>query len=312
MNLFNSKYSTDLQSRITLSCQILLSLQIHPLPLYTCTHSQIFSTTTAPQMFTKIALAGRSSRRSQFGIIKRSLHDVPVLKKQPEFAQNGIAGLYSANGFKSAWSEYQKYLTTNLTLKTKGTQHETCTPFQIILLTSKNGLEQPIFHYASQAHNNHLFFELLTDKDAAAETVPSRFLMERLADENILTLQDLKDKIIEAANTLTGQGWVYLVERGDKSLKVIASNNDGTPYYFGRGASFDMNGAISESTYEQYEALKEQIKEGELDFTLPLLAINVWDVAFWADYGLNGKQEYLKNVVDCISWDVVNQRRFQI
>lgn len=263
-------------------------------------------------MFSKVATASRINSRSQIKRSVRRLHDVPVLKKHEQFAQNGIPGLYSANGYKSAWSEYQKYLTSNLTLKTNGTKHETRSPFQIILLTSKNGLEQSIFHYASQAHNNHLFFELLTDKTAASQTQPSRFLLERLADENIEGLQALKNKIIEAANSLTGQGWVYLVETGDKACKVIASNNDGTPYYFGRSLTLDLNRGISEETYDKYEALKQQAKNKELDFTLPLLAINVWDIAFWADYGMNGKKEYLTNVVDCIDWDVVNQRRFQI
>lgn len=263
-------------------------------------------------MFSRVAVSSKISNSIRAVPFVRSLHDVPVLQKHQHYAKNGIQGLYSAKGYNSAWLEYQKYLTTNLTLKTVGTQHETRTPLHIILLTSKNGLEQSLFHYALQAHNNHLFFELLTDKDLASSTKPSRFILERLADYDIQGLEGLKDKIIETANTLTGQGWVYLVERGDKSLEIIASNNDGTPYYFGRSLSLDLNGGVSEETYDKYEALKEQSKGKKLDFTLPLLAINVWDVAFWADYGLNGRQEYLKNVVDCISWDVVNLRRFQI
>lgn len=271
-----------------------------------------FSTTSDLNMFSKVARLSRINCGSQINRSIRSLHDVPVLKKHEQYAQNGIPGLYSANGYNSAWSEYQKYLTTNLTLKTNGTKHETRSPFQIVLLTSKNGLEQSIFHYASQAHNNHLFFELLTDSAAASQTQPSRFLLERLADENIEGLDALKSKIIEAANSLTGQGWVFLVETGEKACKVIASNNDGTPYYFGRSLTLDLNRGISEETYDKYEALKQQAKNKELDFTLPLLAINVWDVAFWADYGMNGKEEYLKNVVNSINWDVVNQRRFQI
>lgn len=263
-------------------------------------------------MFSRVTKASKFGAGIRTGGSLRSLHDVPVLKKHDVFVQNGIPGLYSANGYKAAWSEYQKYLAINLTMKTNGTKHETRTPLQIILSTCKNNLEQSIFHFASQAHNNHLFFELLTNKEDAAETKPSRFLMERLADQEILGLEGLKEKIIEAANSLTGQGWVYLLENADKSCKIVASNNDGTPYYFGRALGLDLNNAITEETFDQYEVLKKKAKDNELDFTLPLLAINVWDVAFWADYGMNGKAEYLKNVVECIDWEVVNRRRFQI
>ena len=48
---------------------------------------------------------------SSISVAKRKLHEVPALKNQDAFLQNGIEGLYSPKGFKSAWSDYQKYLT---------------------------------------------------------------------------------------------------------------------------------------------------------------------------------------------------------
>lgn len=266
-------------------------------------------------MFSTVAMASKLCGRFLMASLIRSfrkLHKVPVLNKNDHFAQNGISGLYSPNGYQSAWQEYQNYLTKNLTLKTNGTLHETRSPFQIILLTSKNNLEQSIFHFASQAHNNHLFFDMLTDKESSAQTKPSHFLLERLADENINGLRDFKDAIIAAAESLTGQGWVFLVERSDKAVKIMASNNDGTPYYFGKSQTLDLSKGISEETYELYDEIKQRARNRELDFTLPLLVLNVWDTAYVADYGINGKTEYLKNVIDCIDWDVVNLRIFQL
>lgn len=234
------------------------------------------------------------------------------MKNQDLFAQNGIEGLYSATGFKTAWLEYQKYLTLNLTLRTNGTENELRSPYQILLQTAKQTTEQHTYHFASQAHNNHFFFEQLTNKADATHTKPSRFLMERLADQDIGTVENFRDEILVAADSAFGQGWVFLVELPDKSLKIITCNNDGTPYFYGKNQSLDLNGSIDEASFEYLNNLKELGSKMEKDFTLPLLAINFWDVAYLEDYGVNGKADYLTNLWQCINWEVVNKRLFQV
>lgn len=243
---------------------------------------------------------------------KRQLHDVPVLKNHTSFLAKGVEGLYTPNGYKSAWLEYQKYLTTNLTLNTTGTENESRSTYQILLLTAKQTTEQHTFHFASQAHNNHLFFEQLADKSEAQLTKPSRFLMERLADQDIVSQEQLKHKIVALAESALGQGWIFLVELPDKSTKLMLCNNDGTPYYYGKNQSVDLSGSIDEPRFDALAKLKEKGAAGELDFTLPLLAINLWDVAYMEDYGITGRSEYLSKVWDCINWDVVNKRMFQV
>lgn len=250
--------------------------------------------------------------RQSVRIGTRSLHDVPVLKNHQAFASAGIDGLYTPNGYKSAWVDYQRYLTTKLTLNTTGTENESRSTYQILLLTAKQTTEQHTFHYASQAHNNHLFFEQLANKDEAKLTKPSRFLMERLADQNISSQEQLKDRIQALAQSALGQGWIFLVELPDKSTRLMLCNNDGTPYYYGKNQSLDLNGSISETSFDAITAIKEKAAAGELDFTLPLLAINLWDVAYLEDYGVTGRSAYLDKVWECINWDVVNKRMFQI
>lgn len=240
----------------------------------------------------------------------RQIHDVPKLKNHASFAQNGIDGLYTAAGYENAWLNYQKYLTTSLTLNTSGTENEGRSTYQILLLTARKTTEQHTFHYASQAHNNHLFFEQLADKAEAQHTKPLRFLLERLADQDIGSAEELKLKILALAESALGQGWIFLVELPDKSVRLMLCNNDGTPYYYGKNQSLDLNGSISEASFEALLALK--LRGEDLDFTLPLLAINLWDVAFLEDYGVTGRAEYLSKVWDCINWDVVNKRMFQI
>lgn len=240
----------------------------------------------------------------------RRLHQVPALKNHEAFAKNGVDGLFSPLGYRTAWTDYQRYLTTKLTLLTNGTENETRSAYQILLLTSNRTTEQHTFHYASQAHNNHLFFEQLTDSNSAKSTRPSRFLMERLADEGIVSVEQLKERVLRLVEPVVGQGWVFLVEKPDKSVQLLLCHNDGTPYYHGKNQSLDLNGSVDEASFSKMGELQKQA--GELDFTLPIMALNFWDVAYYADYGINGRADYLSRVWDCINWDVVNKRMFQI
>lgn len=242
----------------------------------------------------------------------RRIHNVPRLANHDVFSSKGIDGLYSAVGYNQAWSEYQKYLTLNLTLHTTGTENELRSPYQILLQTAKNTLEQHVFHYASQAHNNHFVFEQLADRPSAAATKPSRALMEKLADQNYPDLAAFKKDFVQTAESIVGQGWVFLVELPDKLVRIVKCNNDGTPYYYGKNQLLDLNGGIDEASYDTLEALKQKAAAGERDFALPLLGVSVWETAYSQDYGLTGRSEYLEKFWECINWEVVNKRLFQL
>ncbi|ODV67376.1 manganese and iron superoxide dismutase [Hyphopichia burtonii NRRL Y-1933] len=255
------------------------------------------------------------SKRSSNTLFKgaqRGFHEVPKLKNQDLYLQRGIEGLYTPKGFKSAWLDYQKYLTLNLSLHTSGTESELKTPYQILLYTAKMTTEQHIFHYASQAHNNHFVFEQFADKSEASKTQPSKLLLEKLADIDFPTIEAFRDEFLLIADSSFGQGWVFLVESADKSLRIVKCNNDGTPYYYGKNQSLDFNGSADEASYEYLNGLKELAAQDQKDFSLPILGINLWDTAFIEDYGATGKAEYLENAWKSINWNVVNKRLFQI
>lgn len=254
-------------------------------------------------------------RANAWGIVGkylRTIHTVPVLAEDFAFQKNGIEGLYSPVGYKTAWLDYQTYLTRNLSLHTSGTENELRTPFQILLQTAKSTTDQCVFHYASQAHNNHFAMEAITTREKAMRTRPSRYIMERLANLEITDVNALREHILYLADSSFGQGWVFLVELSDKQIHIVRCNNDGTPYYYGKNQSLDLNGGIDESRYEYWQSLKVRAAAKERDWSLPLFAISFWHVSFIHDYGINGKSEYLKRVWDCINWNIVNSRLFQI
>lgn len=245
-------------------------------------------------------------------VFRRGLHAVPRLANAKQFAAHGIEGVYSPAGFQTAWLDYQKYLTTQLTMATIGTENEVRTPYQILLKTAKQTTEQHVFHYASQAHNNHMFFQQMAPKTEAQTTRPMRQLMDRLSHQGVKGLPALKQQMLDKALDQPGQNWVFLCEDADKNLKVIECKNDGTPYYYGKNQSVDLTGAIDDALFDHLEATKAQAAARAKDWTLPLLALNGWDHAYITDYGITGKAEFLERAWDCINWDVVNRRLFVV
>lgn len=262
-------------------------------------------------MFNSIS-RGVFASSTRFTRVARFLHQVPKLESHETWTQEGIPGFLSPKGYNLAWTDYQNYLSTNLTLLTNGTSLEYKTPYQTLLHTAKQTTQQHVFHYASMAHNNHFFFQQLDTKENASKTKPSRFLMEKLMHEDILDLDQLRNKLLTMAENTYGQGWIFLVETEDKNLKFINCHNDGTPYYYAKQQLLDLNGGIDEGNFSYLENLKSRALNNEKDYTLPILAINYWDYMYIPDYGVTGKSDYLNKLWDHINWDVVNKRLFQI
>ncbi|CAK9441538.1 mitochondrial 37S ribosomal protein mS42 [Lodderomyces beijingensis] len=259
----------------------------------------------------------KHTQRSSISRSLRAIHTVPKLTHHETWSKEGIPGLFTPKGYNAAWTDYQNYLNTNLTLLTNGTANETKSPYQILLNTAKQTTQQHTYHYAAMSHMNHFFFQQLADRDTARLSKPSRFLMEKLMHQDILDVDALRSKLLLMAENAHGQGWVYLVEDKDKNLQLLTCHNDGTPYYFAKRQQLDFNSGIDELSYKQLENMQlrcqdESVKQREEEYMLPILAINFWDHMYVADYGVNGKAEYLNQLWEYLNWDVINKRLFQI
>ncbi|AOA65113.1 37S ribosomal protein S26, mitochondrial [Komagataella phaffii CBS 7435] len=240
----------------------------------------------------------------------RGIHTVPKLANQDAWLKNGIKGLYSAQGFKESWVDYQQYLVDNLTMRTVGTLNETRTPFEIIKATYKNASDTTTFHYASQCFNNHLFFEQVADS-GASDSAPSPNL-EYIINKSFGSLEDLKADFEAELTTLNGQGWVFLVENNQKELEIVSCINEGTPYFHSRNQNLDLSSQITIDDVTQLDILSQFVKNGNREpfNNVPLICFNSWHYAYLHDYGVNGKVEFLQKFWDCLNWNVINQRLF--
>lgn len=243
-------------------------------------------------------------------VLRRHIHQVPRLAHQEKLLLEGVEGLFSAEGVNVGWKDYQRYLTTNLTLKTLGTDLENVSAYNIIRKTGSLLHQSPVFHFASQSHNNHLFYEQLIDKSSNKSKI-SQELLTRI-EQDFESLDNFQSQILTEADLLNGQGWVFLIEKLDKKLEIISCHNDGSPYLYGRNQSSDLSGPILLNEYSNLVELQAKVEAQEPDYNLPLLLINCWEFAYLQDYGVNGRTDYLEKLWACINWDVVNNRLFNL
>lgn len=243
--------------------------------------------------------------------VRRGIHTVPTLPRISELSANGIPKVMSANAFRTCWSDYQKLLCDKLTLASAGTALESYLPFHLILNTAKKPYQTSIFNLASAAHNNHLFMENLLPMDQ--ETTPSREFLRRLQEQHGMTWDEFKNEMIRRADEdVLGQGWLFLVENDAKELHILTTQNNGTPYFFPRNQSFDFNSALTQEEMQNFLNIKDLVSSDTdlKDWTMPLIAINLWDHAYLHDYGVGGRSQYVQNCLNNLNWSVVNNRLF--
>lgn len=132
------------------------------------------------------------------------------------------------------------------------------------------GSDGAIFNNAAQAWNHVFFFEQLSPK---AKHHPSGML-RRAIDEEFGSLDDLKRRMTTAATSLFGSGWVWLAADRDGRLYIISKQNAGTPL---------------------------------TDGLTPLLAIDVWEHAYYLDYR-NARKDAVEDLWHVIDWAKVDER----
>jgi Fe-Mn family superoxide dismutase len=129
----------------------------------------------------------------------------------------------------------------------------------------------PIANNAGQVLNHKLFFEQLAPS-ANAKRPSGEFLF--LVEQTFGSFDKMLDQLHKAASNFFGSGWTFLAINKDGELKILSMPNGENPLQY--------------------------------DLT-PLLAIDVWEHAYYLDYQ-NNRKSYLKNLFLIINWHVVSSR----
>jgi Fe-Mn family superoxide dismutase len=126
-------------------------------------------------------------------------------------------------------------------------------------------------------------------------------------------LSALRNLMFQTALSIHGSGWVWLVLGPNSDLKVLATYNAGTPFKIKARQPLDPNTTWNLDNVRPAQQIGS-LRVGRKDEypILPLLGLNVWEHAYLVDYGVNGKQQYLKNWWSAINWqrvhDATNRR----
>lgn len=124
-----------------------------------------------------------------------------------------------------------------------------------------------IFNNAAQVWNHTFYFNGLSPNGGGE---PSGALAEAIA-KAFGSFSEFKEKMTASATGNFGSGWTWLVSNANGSLEIVNTSNAGNPLTDGK---------------------------------TPLLAIDVWEHAYYIDYR-NARPKYLQSIWDIINWDFV-------
>ena len=130
--------------------------------------------------------------------------------------------------------------------------------------------EGAIFNNAAQAWNHIFYFEQFSPH---AQHHPTGAL-KRAIEDQFGTLEGLKERMTTHAATLFGSGWVWLASDKDGRLYIISKSNADTPL---------------------------------TDDLIPLIAIDVWEHAYYIDYR-NMRKSSVEEMWKVLNWRIVDER----
>lgn len=134
-----------------------------------------------------------------------------------------------------------------------------------IIKTSEGG----IFNNAAQIYNHTFYWESLSPKGGGA---PKGAVADAI-NKNFGSFDQFKQKFTDAAATLFGSGWAWLVKNKDGSLSIEQTPNAGCPLTKGQ---------------------------------TPLLTCDVWEHAYYIDYR-NARPQYIEAFWKLVNWDQANK-----
>lgn len=165
---------------------------------------------------------------------------------------------------------YKGYL-NKLNELIKGTDFENLTLEKIILKAASDTVFTAIFNNSAQVYNHEFYFASMTNKEAEKKISPK--LLTQI-EKDFTSVEKLKEELIQKGVALFGSGYVWLVKE-EGTLKVITTQNAYTPL---------TRGGIK-----------------------PLLALDVWEHAYYLDRQ-NLRVDYLTKVVEnCLNFAFVDK-----
>ena len=181
------------------------------------------------------------------------------------YAENALDPVISSNTIGYHYGKHHKGYVDALNKLLVDTELAELTLEKLIADTAGKSDKVAIFNNAAQLWNHTFYWRSLRPKGGGEPPAG----LKKMIDASFGNLDACKKQLETAATNQFGSGWAWLVLEADK-LKVVKTGNAGTPLT--KGAK-------------------------------PLLAIDVWEHAYYLDYQ-NRRADYVNAVLDkLINWE---------
>ncbi|MCH7850564.1 MAG: superoxide dismutase [Nanoarchaeota archaeon] len=134
----------------------------------------------------------------------------------------------------------------------------------------KGDIQTPIRNAGGGAYNHSFFWEILTPEKDSGEPLENT---AKAINESFGSYDEFKKQFSEAALTVFGSGWAWLVV-GEKGLEIVKTPNQDNPMSVG---------------------LK------------PILVIDIWEHAYYLKYR-NLRPDYIEAFFNIINWKAVEKK----
>jgi Fe-Mn family superoxide dismutase len=192
----------------------------------------------------------------------------PLLAQEPlPYTENALEPYISGETMNLHYNKhYAGYVSkTNALLESNTVKGKTLE--QVIRSAYANKKQTAVFTNAAQAWNHSFFWKCLKPN---GRTLPQGKL-KKMIDHSFGSYAALKKMLVKSADTIVGNGWIWIIQDGS-NLKVITTSNADTPIAHGKK---------------------------------PLFTIDVWEHAYYLDYH-NKRSKYVTAILDnIIDWEFV-------
>ncbi len=187
-------------------------------------------------------------------------HQLPPLP----YEKDALAPHMSKETLEFHYGKHHQTYVTKLNELIPGTEFENLSLEEIIKKSSG-----PIFNNAAQIWNHSFFWQSLAPNGGGA---PGGALGEAI-NKKWGSYDKFKEVFTQAALTLFGSGWTWLVKRSDGTLDLMQTSNAATPL------------------------------TGD---TTPLLTLDVWEHAYYIDYR-NARPKFVEGFWQIVNWNFAEQ-----
>jgi Fe-Mn family superoxide dismutase len=188
-------------------------------------------------------------------------HELPKLP----YALNALEPFISQKTIEFHYGKHHQAYVNNLNKLVAGTEFENASLEEIIRKAAGG-----IFNNGAQVWNHTFYWNCMKPKGGGE---PTGSLHEAIV-KNFGSLAELKEKFSNAAATLFGSGWAWLVKKPDGTLEITQESNAGNPLRTGG---------------------------------TPLLTCDVWEHAYYLDKQ-NLRPNYIADFWNLVDWNAVAKR----